>query len=161
MFCHHGACSGPPRPSPGAWQGYFWVFALHRSKEGTDEALRLYYKAVELDPEFAAAHAAAALCFARRKAFGWVIDPEIAAAEARTLARLHHRLRIGSRLMGLSSNSGIPTPPLQEDTDPQPGRWPRLARPCQRHSAMVASPEILGGRRDSRYTMMASRSTTM
>src|SRR5262245_32932826 len=57
------------------------------TREGTDQALRLYYKAIELDPDFAAAHAAAALCIASRKSYGWVIDREQEVAEARRLAR--------------------------------------------------------------------------
>src|SRR5262249_6627681 len=57
------------------------------TREGTGEALRLFYKAIELDPDFAAAHAGAAGCFSRRKGSGWVIDPEKDIAEARRLAR--------------------------------------------------------------------------
>src|SRR5499426_2809344 len=45
-----------------------------RTREGNEEALRLYYKAIELDPDFAAAYAAVASCIAERKASGWVID---------------------------------------------------------------------------------------
>ena len=55
--------------------------------EGNDEALRLFYRAIERDPDFAAAYAAAADCFTRRKAFGWVIDREQEAVEAGRLAR--------------------------------------------------------------------------
>jgi len=47
----------------------------------------LFYKAIELDPDFSAAYAAAADCFSRRKSFGWVIDREKEIAEARRLAR--------------------------------------------------------------------------
>ena len=54
--------------------------------EGTDEALRLFYKAIELDPDFSAAYAAAAGCFWRRKAQGWIIDQKREVAEARRLA---------------------------------------------------------------------------
>jgi tetratricopeptide (TPR) repeat protein len=46
------------------------------TKEANEEALRLFYKAVESDPNYAAAYAEAASCFTRRKAFGWSIDPE-------------------------------------------------------------------------------------
>src|SRR5262245_7193429 len=58
------------------------------TRESTDEALRLYYKAIELDPDFSAAYAVAAMCFCTRKSFGWVIDREKEIAEARVLARL-------------------------------------------------------------------------
>jgi adenylate cyclase len=47
----------------------------------------LFYRAIERDPDFAAAYAAAADCFTRRKAFGWIIDREQEVAEARRLAR--------------------------------------------------------------------------
>jgi TolB-like protein len=57
------------------------------TSEGNEEALRCYYKAVELDPDFSTAYAAAAMCFSRRKAFGWVIDREKEIAEARRIAR--------------------------------------------------------------------------
>jgi TolB-like protein/Tfp pilus assembly protein PilF len=57
------------------------------TREGTDQALGLFYKAIERDPDFSAAYAAAALCFSRRKGFGWVIDREQEIAEARRLAR--------------------------------------------------------------------------
>jgi TolB-like protein/class 3 adenylate cyclase len=45
-----------------------------RTREGTNEALRLFYRAIERDPDFAAAYAAAAMCFNRRKPFSWTID---------------------------------------------------------------------------------------
>jgi adenylate cyclase len=57
------------------------------TRDGTDEALRLFYKAIELDADFSAAYAAAAMCFNRRKASGWVIDHEQDVAEVRRLAR--------------------------------------------------------------------------
>jgi TolB-like protein len=57
------------------------------TREGNEEGLRLFYQAVERDPDFSAAYAAAAMCFARRKSFGWFIDREQEAAEARRLAR--------------------------------------------------------------------------
>src|SRR5262249_42034367 len=56
------------------------------TREGTDEALGLFYRAIERDPDFSLAYAAAAGCFSRRKLFGWVIDREQEVAEARRLA---------------------------------------------------------------------------
>jgi tetratricopeptide (TPR) repeat protein len=58
-----------------------------RTREGNEEALHLFYKAIELDPDFSAAYAAATHCFTQRKAFGWFIDREKEIAEARRLAR--------------------------------------------------------------------------
>jgi TolB-like protein len=57
------------------------------TSEGNEEALRCCYKAIELDPDFSTPYATAAMCFTRRKAFGWVIDREKEIAEARRLAR--------------------------------------------------------------------------
>jgi len=56
------------------------------TKEGNEEALRLFYKVVELDPDYAAAYAAAAMCFSAGKGFGWVTEQEVV-GEARRLAR--------------------------------------------------------------------------
>jgi len=58
-----------------------------RTRETNEEALRLYYRAIELDPDFSTAYAAAAGCFSMRKAFGWLIDREQEIAEAGRLAR--------------------------------------------------------------------------
>src|SRR5262245_32676287 len=55
------------------------------TREGNEEALRLYYEAIELDPDFSAAYAAAASCFSNRKGCGWIQEHEV--AEARRLAR--------------------------------------------------------------------------
>src|SRR5262245_15008038 len=57
------------------------------TREGTDEALGLFYKAIELDADFSAAYAGAAMCFTRRKGSGWDIDRDQEIVEARRLAR--------------------------------------------------------------------------
>jgi len=57
------------------------------TKESSDEALRLFYKAIELDPSFAAAYGMAAWCFVSRKANGWMVDRAQEVAEAAKLAR--------------------------------------------------------------------------
>ena len=57
------------------------------TSDGTSEALRLFNSAIELDPEFASAHGMAALCYAQRKAFGWMSDREREIADAARLAR--------------------------------------------------------------------------
>src|SRR5262245_7623564 len=58
------------------------------TREGNEEALHLYYKAIELDPDFSTAYAAAAACLNRRKPFRWIRDQVKETAEARRLARL-------------------------------------------------------------------------
>ncbi len=61
---------------------------LHRwSREGNDEALTHFYQAIELDPDFAAAHGLAARAYVQRNAGGWVTDRPHELAEARSLAR--------------------------------------------------------------------------
>src|SRR4051812_38893047 len=56
-------------------------------KEPTEEALRLFYKAIELDPGFAAAYGMAAWCFVMRKGNRWVVDRASDVAEAARLSR--------------------------------------------------------------------------
>ena len=48
--------------------------AFHRrTREANDEALRLFYKAIELDPDFASAYGMAARCYSQRKG-KWLDD---------------------------------------------------------------------------------------
>jgi TolB-like protein/Tfp pilus assembly protein PilF len=44
------------------------------TSESITEALKLFQKAIELDPEFASAHGQAAWCYTRRKQFRWMKD---------------------------------------------------------------------------------------
>jgi TolB-like protein len=59
-----------------------------RTKEATDAALREFYRAIELDPDLAAAYAMAAMTYALRKSRGWGSDREREVAESKRLARL-------------------------------------------------------------------------
>jgi TolB-like protein len=52
-----------------------------------DDALRLFYKAIELDPNFSPAYGMAAWCYAWRKMNGWMADYAKESAEAGRLAR--------------------------------------------------------------------------
>jgi len=62
---------------------------LHRgTREAINEALPLFYKAMQLDPEFASAHAMAAWCYFWRKINGWMTDRPQEIAEGVRLARL-------------------------------------------------------------------------
>jgi TolB-like protein/tetratricopeptide (TPR) repeat protein len=64
------------------------VSCLHRgSKEALVEALPLFHRSIELDPEFAAAHAMAAWCYFWRKVNGWGADRPKEIAEGTRLAR--------------------------------------------------------------------------
>ena len=55
--------------------------------EANDAALRLFYRAIELDPDFASAHGMAAWCYAWRKMNGWETDRVHAKTETARLAR--------------------------------------------------------------------------
>jgi TolB-like protein len=55
--------------------------------EGTNEALRLFHRAVELDPDFASAYSMAAYCYLWRKVNGWIVNYEQEMGEAGRLAR--------------------------------------------------------------------------
>jgi cytochrome c-type biogenesis protein CcmH/NrfG len=49
--------------------------------------LRLFNKAIELDPDFSEAYAGAALCYVFRKTNRWMTAPKQEVAEAAQLAR--------------------------------------------------------------------------
>ncbi|MER9668837.1 BTAD domain-containing putative transcriptional regulator [Mesorhizobium sp. M0203] len=57
------------------------------SRSAIDDALHLFMKAIDRDPEFAIAHARAARCYATRKSNGWMVDRAEEIAEATRLAR--------------------------------------------------------------------------
>jgi adenylate cyclase len=67
-----------------------------RTREANNEALRLFYRAIELDPEFSSAHGMAAWCYHRRKGrsaadaetrFRWMADRVKETSETARLAR--------------------------------------------------------------------------
>jgi tetratricopeptide (TPR) repeat protein len=68
----------------------YYLRAMMYFNQWTDEnigkALDLFYKAIELDPEFASANGLAAWCYVRRKLSGWMKDPR-EMAELERLAR--------------------------------------------------------------------------
>jgi TolB-like protein len=78
-----------PTESLDAYDYYLRAMAnLHfGTREGVDEALRLFYKAIELDPEYAAAYGMAAWCHFWRKVNGWLSDRPREIAEGTRLAR--------------------------------------------------------------------------
>ena len=57
------------------------------TRDDISEALRLFYRAIELDPNFAAAHGMAAWCYLWRNAHGWTTDREQAITETTRLAK--------------------------------------------------------------------------
>jgi TolB-like protein/class 3 adenylate cyclase/tetratricopeptide (TPR) repeat protein len=56
------------------------------TREGYSEALRLFYRAIELDPEFASAFGMAAFCYGMLKARDWMTDRQTEIAETARLA---------------------------------------------------------------------------
>jgi TolB-like protein/class 3 adenylate cyclase len=56
------------------------------TKEANAEALRLFYRASELDPDFATAYGMAAWCYVWRKLNGWMMEPAQDIAETKRLA---------------------------------------------------------------------------
>jgi TolB-like protein/class 3 adenylate cyclase len=61
---------------------------LHQwTRESSDEALRLFYKAIELDAGFASAYGMAAWSFVPRKSGGWMADRAQEVGKAARLAR--------------------------------------------------------------------------
>jgi TolB-like protein len=57
------------------------------TREGDNEALRLFYRAIELDPDFAVAYGRATWIFVNRKSNGWMTDRALEIAEAARLGR--------------------------------------------------------------------------
>jgi TolB-like protein/Tfp pilus assembly protein PilF len=78
-----------PTESLGAYDCFLRGIAnLHQgSREAINEALPLFCKAIEHDPEFASAHAMAAWCYVWRKVNGWMTDSSQEIAEGARLAR--------------------------------------------------------------------------
>ena len=75
------------------------IASLHRwSREGVDEALGLFSKAIELDPSFASAYGAAAFCYFWRKANGWMTDRTQEIADT---------LRLGGRAAELGKDDAV------------------------------------------------------
>jgi TolB-like protein/Flp pilus assembly protein TadD len=78
-----------PTESLDAYELFFRGMAnfYQTTLEGTNEALRLFHRAVELDPDFASAYGMAAYCYFWRKLNGWTVNFEQEMGEAGRLAR--------------------------------------------------------------------------
>jgi TolB-like protein len=78
-----------PTESLDAYDYYLRGMAsLYRfSRETNAEALRFFYRAIELDPDFAYAYAMAMSCYLQRKEWGWVANRTQEIAETARLAR--------------------------------------------------------------------------
>jgi TolB-like protein len=61
---------------------------VHRwTREANAEALKMFHRATQLDPDFASAYGMAARCYSQRKTAGWTTDRRKEVAEAERLAR--------------------------------------------------------------------------
>jgi adenylate cyclase len=60
---------------------YLWT------KAGVDEALRLAYEAIKLDPDYSMAYGLAATCYVARRTAGWTTDRDKEKAEVEILTR--------------------------------------------------------------------------
>jgi TolB-like protein len=62
--------------------------ALHwvLTRESSEEALRLFYRAIELDPEYSTPYGLAARCYVNRVDQGWIVDQDWEIVEIRRLA---------------------------------------------------------------------------
>jgi TolB-like protein len=58
------------------------------TRSSHDNALKLFYRAIELDPKFGRPYALAAGCYLMRKANGWIVDRAAEISETERLARL-------------------------------------------------------------------------
>ena len=78
-----------PTESLDAYDCYLRGMAnLHQgTREAINEALPLFYKAIQFDPDFASAYAMAAWCHLWRKIHGWMTDRPQEIAEGARLAR--------------------------------------------------------------------------
>src|SRR3984893_11168298 len=78
-----------PTESLGAYDYFLRGMAAiyHETLQSHRDALQLFYKAIELDPDFASAYGMAAYGYCQRKTNGWIADRETEIAEAARLAR--------------------------------------------------------------------------
>jgi len=61
--------------------------AFRNTRDGDDEALRLFYRATEADPNFTVAYGCAAWMFVNKKTNGWMLDSALETAEGVQLGR--------------------------------------------------------------------------
>ena len=88
----HAEIQRAKRKPPGSLDSYdYYLHGLANSyqdtKEASDEALRFFGKAIELDPNFSAAYGMAALCYVERWWKHWTLDSNKEAADAAGLVR--------------------------------------------------------------------------
>src|SRR5262245_4660480 len=85
------------------------------TREGNNDALRLFNRAVEIDPDFAAAYGMAALCYAQRVMNGWMVDRQQETSKAALLAE--RAVELGKDDAVALSSAGIPRLRVVGDID--------------------------------------------
>jgi adenylate cyclase len=90
-------------------------FHQFASREANAEALRLFNRAIELDPEFASAYAMAAQCYMVRMASNWMNDPTDEIAEGQKLAQ--RAVELGKDDALVLASSGISLAYMARDLD--------------------------------------------
>ncbi len=95
-----------PTESLDAYDYYLRGMASHylATRAGCDDALRFFYKAIDLDPDFAAAHGWAAVCYNARKQSGW-IAVGVATGLRSAISGLTHRSKPSSYSITPSARS--------------------------------------------------------
>jgi TolB-like protein/class 3 adenylate cyclase/tetratricopeptide (TPR) repeat protein len=74
------------------------------TKDENEEALRFFYKSIEIDANFALAHAMVARCFTLRKANGWMTD--VAKESAETAKQARRAVELGRDDAAVLSRAG-------------------------------------------------------
>jgi tetratricopeptide (TPR) repeat protein len=89
VCCSSSGAKRKPSKNLSAYDYYLrGLAAIHRwTKDANEQALRLLYKSIELDPDFPPAYGVAAVCYAQRQAHGWMADRKEEVAETARLAR--------------------------------------------------------------------------
>ena len=105
----------------------------HLTKDSNDEALRLFYKAIELDAGFASAYGMAAWSFVQRKGNGWMGNRAQEVAEAARLAR--RAVELGADDATALSQAGYALVFVVHDLDSGPAILDR---------ALALSPNLAG-----------------
>ena len=106
-----------PTGSLGAYDYFLRGMALHyqMTVEANNELLRLFYRAIELDPDFAAPYGLAAECIGWRKANRWDTDRAKDIAEVKRLAS--NAVRLGRDDAVALYTTALPLAYVVEDLD--------------------------------------------
>jgi TolB-like protein len=105
------------KPATSAWDYVALGFASQRrwTREANAESLRLFRRAMEVDPDLAVAYALASQCYPWAKSFGWLEEPAAETAEGARLAR--RAIELGRGDPATLTMSGFSVAFLEGDID--------------------------------------------